>query len=184
MIKISSVLLSPLLVVSLAGAELAPRYLPLVPNTVSGQGYNPGTSAQYQPGYNGGAYSPVAFTASRAALCCTRRGRVVLERTITDLGGGWSGRSGEFRAPSSGTYSFSWSALSTDRNHLQLALMRNGLELVSSWADRTGYQSAGGTAVLTLRRGDRVWLAVLDGEIHEPRNSERGYTTFSGYRLG
>lgn len=175
--------LTTLLLVSMAAAELAPGYLPLVANTVGGQGYNPGTSQQYQQ-YNGGFSSPVAFTASRASLCCTRRGKVVLERTITNLGGGWNGRTGEFRAPSSGTYSFSWSALSTERHHLQLGLMRNGLEQVSSWADRTGYQTASGSAVLTLRRGDTVWLEVLDGEVHEPRNSERGYTTFSGYRLG
>ena len=177
-------LTTTLLLASMAAAELAPRYLPLVPNTVSGEGYNPGTSQQYQQGYIGGFSSPVAFTAARASLCCTRRGKVVLERTITNLGGGWNGRTGEFRAPSSGTYSFSWSALNTERHHLQLGLMRNCLELVSSWADRSGYQTASGAAVLTLRRGDTVWLEVLDGEVHEPRNSERGYTTFSGYRLG
>ena len=181
--------------VSLAfvAGELAPRYLPLVPNVLSGQGYNPGSSEQYQgQGYNPGTssqgYNPgnslVAFSASHADYCCRRRGKLMLQNTLTNLGGGWSGRSGEFRAPASGTYVFAWSALSTNNNHLQLALMRNGLEMASSWADTQGYQAASGTTVLTLRRGDVVFLSVLGGEIHEPRNSERGYTSFTGHRIG
>merc|ERR1719410_1715844 len=175
---------------SLVAGELAPRYLPIVPNALSGQGYNPGTSEQYQehgqgynPGYNQGQ-NLVAFSASHADYCCLRRGKLMLQKTLTNLGGGWNGRSGEFRAPASGTYVFSWSALSSSNNHLQLALMRNGLEMASSWADSQGYQSASGTAVLTLRRGDLLYLSVLGGEVHEPRNSNRGYTTFSGYRIG
>ena len=179
------------LVTSVA-AELAPRYLPIVPNALSSQGYNAGTSGHgYNPGYNPGnnpGYNPgnslVAFTASQADFCCLRRGKLVFRKTLTNLGGGWSGRSGEFRAPASGTYVFSWSDLSSNNDHLQLALMRNGLEMASSWADAQGYQSAGSTAVLTLRRGDVVFLSVLGGEVHEPRNSDRGYTTFSGYRIG
>ena len=186
-----------IIVVSLASlvvGELAPRYLPIVPNALSGHGYIRGTSEQYQehgqgynPGYNPGynqGQNLVAFTASHADYCCLRRGKLMLQKTLTNLGGGWNGRSGEFRAPASGTYFFSWSALSSGNNHLQLALMRNGLEMASSWADSQGYQSASGTAVLTLRRGDVVTLSVLGGEVHEPRNSDRGYTTFSGYRIG
>jgi len=152
-------------------------------DTRSGQGYNPGTSQGHNSGHQGD-FSPVAFTAMKAAYCCTRRGRLVLEKTITNLGGGWNGRAGEFEAPSSGSYVFSWSALSTERENLQLGLMRNGLELASSWADRSGYQTASGSVVLTLRRGDTVHLTVLDGEVHEPRSSDRGYSSFSGYRIG
>ena len=176
--------------VSLVAGEIAPRYLPIVPNALSSQGYNGGTSEQHQdhgqgynPGYNPGN-SLVAFTASQADFCCLRRGKLMFKKTLTNLGGGWSGRGGEFRAPASGTYVFSWSALSSNNNHLQLALMRNGLEMASSWADAQGYQTASSTAVLTLRRGDVVFLSVLGGEVHEPRNSDRGYTTFSGYRIG
>merc|ERR1711997_914283 len=32
--------------------------------------------------------------------------------------------------------------------------------------------------------GDGLFLSVLGGEVHEPRSSDRGYTTFSGYRIG
>ena len=179
-----------LVLVSLASGELAPsaRYVPLVPNAVVGQGYNPGSShyQEYNQGYNQGyqgGFSPVAFTATRAAYIA-RRGKLVLEKTITNLGGGWNGRTGEFVAPSSGTYYFSWSALSAVSSPLQLGLMRNDIEMASSWADRSGYQTASGSAVLTLRRGDNVHLEVLDGQVHEPRQSSRGYATFTGHRVG
>ena len=130
-----------MVIISLVRGEIAPRYLPLVPN---GQGYNPGTSEEYNygQGYNpgtsghGGGYSNVAFSAIKASGCCTRGGRLVLERSLTNLGGGWSGATGEFTAPASGSYFFSWSGLSVRNQHLKLGLMRNGLEMVSSWADR------------------------------------------------
>ena len=188
--------------ISLVTGEIAPRYIPLVPNSLRGQGYNAVSFSQYQDhgqgynagtstqsqdhgqGYNPGQSSLVAFSASQADPCCQRRGKLVFQKTLTNLGGGWNGRTGEFRAPASGTYVFAWSALSSDTNHLQLALMRNGLEMASSWADAQGYQTASSTVVLTLRRGDVVSLSVLGGEVHEPRNSNRGYTAFSGYRIG
>merc|ERR1712119_38551 len=62
---------------SLVAAELAPRYIPIVPNALSGQGYNPG-------GYNPGN-SLVAFTASQADFCCLRRGKLVFQKSLTNL---------------------------------------------------------------------------------------------------
>merc|ERR1712152_45178 len=67
---------------SLISGELAPRYLPLVPHSPSGQGYNPGLSSSFAQdhgeGYNPGGdhgqgYNPgvVAFSANKADKCCT-----------------------------------------------------------------------------------------------------------------
>ena len=109
---------------------------------------------------------------------------MVFDQSLTNLGSGWQARRGEFIAPASGTYSFSWSALSPDQSQLRLGLSHNGQEMVSSWADREGYQGSSGSTVLTLRRGDTVSLMVTDGEIFEPSSSNRGYTTFSGFRIG
>ena len=163
-----------------------------------GSGYNPGYSEGvpgFNPGYsNGGSgynhgssddHEVVAFSARRADSCCRRSGaRVVFDQSLTNLGSGWQARQGKFIAPSSGTYSFSWSALSPDGRQLRLGLMHNGQEMVSSWADSEGYQSSSGSTVLTLRRGDIVTLMITDGEIFEPNTSTRGYTTFSGFRIG
>ena len=108
----------------------------------------------------------------------------MFERTLTNLGGGWSGATGQFAAPYSGTYHFSWAALSPAHKQLKLALIRNGQEQAASWADQTGYQTASGSAILTLRRGDMVYLYVGEGEVYESSKSSTGYATFSGYRVG
>merc|ERR1712227_516500 len=148
------------------------------PGVNGGSGYNPGSNnggSGYNPGYNSNSYDVVAFSAKRADSCCRgMNSRIRFDRSLTNLGGGWDGRTGEFTAPASGTYSFSWSALSPDRQQLRLSLMMNGLEMSSSWADSAGYQSSSGSTVLTLRRGDTVALVVTDGEVFEPRDSRRG----------
>ena len=84
-----------------------------------GSGYNPGYSnggSGYNPGsHDDTDYGTVAFSARRADNCCRRSGaRVVFDQSLTNLGSGWQARRGEFIAPASGTYSFSWSALSPD----------------------------------------------------------------------
>merc|ERR1712227_47707 len=153
------------------------------PGVNGGSGYNPGSNnggSGYNLGYNNNNYDVVAFSAKRADSCCRgMNSRIRFDRSLTNLGGRWDGRTGEFTAPASGTYSFSWSALSPDRQQLRLSL-----EMTSSWADSAGYQSSSGSTVLTLRRGDTVALVVTDGEVFEPSNSRRGYTMFSGYRIG
>ena len=71
----------------------------------SGQGYNPGhrTNECWE---KSPCRNPVAFTASRAsAYSRGRTGQLMFQRTLTNLGGGgWSGATGQFSAPYSGTY--------------------------------------------------------------------------------
>ena len=182
-------------------AELAPVGAKLFSgNIVAGQGYNQGYNNNgynggegYNPGINNcnngagaGNFGPVAFTARKATLQSRNRiGRLEFERTLTSLGGGWSGPSGEFTAPYSGTYHFSWTALSPEMDQLKLGLVRNGQTQINSWADVRGYQAASGGAVLTLRRGDVVSLWVEQGRVYEPIGAgSTGYTTFTGYRIG
>merc|ERR1712098_753685 len=166
------------------------------PGLSGGQGYNPGGGGGqgYNPGVGGGQgynpglaghdreQAPVVFTANRAtAYSRTGPGQLMFERSVTNLGGGWNGATGQFITPYSGAYHFSWSALSTARHHLKLALVRGGREQVASWADSDGYQAASGAAVITLRRGDTVYLYVEEGEVYESSTSNTGYTTFSGF---
>ena len=179
---IPSLTLAFLPYLALSAPEIAP--------SLAGQGYNPGhTGGQgYNPGQGAGydrEQGPVAFTAHRAtAYSRTGPGQLVFERSVTNLGGGWNGPAGQFVTPYSGTYYFSWSALSTARNHLKLALVRDGREQVASWADQGGYQAASGSAVLTLRRGETVYLYVEEGEVYESSTTNTGYATFSGFRIG
>ena len=161
----------------------APEVAPSLPYQ-AGQGFNPGAGGQgHNPG-QGREQAPVAFTAQRATpYSRTGPGQLRFERSVTNLGGGWAGSSSQFSAPASGTYHFTWAALSPARQHLKLVLMRNGVEQAASWAGREGYQTASGAATLTLRRGDQVYLYVEEGEVYEP-SSSTGYAMLSGFRIG
>merc|ERR1719309_1742752 len=144
------------------GAEIDPRLVNFggqgfTPGTVSqgfnsgsgGQGFNPGASGQgfnlgsggqgYNSGSGGQGFNPgsggsgpaVAFTAVRARMG-SGIGRLMLERTLTDVGNSWDNSRSELLVYYPGVYQFSWSALSPDASHLRLSLMRNGLEEASS----------------------------------------------------
>jgi len=152
-----------------------------------GQGYNPGSGGQgYNPGDPSGSssscFSPVAFSALRASPS-SRGAPLVFQRSLTNLGGGWGRDGAHFTSPASGTYHFSWSALSGKDRELRLALKRDGQEVAASWADSAGYQTASGSVTVSLRQGDRVWLEVEEGQVYEPSHSSRGYTSLNGYRI-
>ena len=54
---------------------------------------------------------------------------------------------GEFTAPKSGIYSFSWSGLAKLNTNVRILLMKNGQEVASTWAGSTKYDSFAGTQV-------------------------------------
>jgi len=171
-------ILPTILLAACASAEIAPWLAE--PYTTSNQGYNGGEG--YYSG-QGGQGGQVAFHAQRASAYSRKGSPITFERSLTNLGGGW-GRSGSiFTCPTSGTYHFSWSALSSSNRELRLALVRSGEEVAASWADRDGYQTASGSAILNLRAGDTVWLELEEGEVYEPSHSRRGYASFNGYRI-
>ena len=96
-----------------------------------GQGYNPGSGGQgYNPGdpSSSSCFSPVAFSALRASPS-SRGAPLVFQRSLTNLGGGWGRDGAHFTSPASGTYHFSWSALSGKDRELRLALKRDGQEV-------------------------------------------------------
>jgi len=168
-----------LLMVACASSEIAPWLAE--PYTTSNQGHQSGQGGQ---GYNsGGQGYQVAFHAQRASPYSRKGSPITFERSLTNLGGGWGRTGSTFTCPLSGTYHFSWSALSSSNRELRLALVRSGEEVAASWADRDGYQTASGSALLNLRAGDKVWLELEEGEVYEPSHSRRGYASFNGYRI-
>ncbi len=65
-----------------------------------------------------------------------------------------------------------------------MSLVKNNQEVVSAWGDANGYQMASNSAILTLNQGDRVYIVLQEGNLHETNNNVgRGYTTFSGFRI-
>ena len=61
--------------------------------------------------------------------------------------------------------------------------MKNGNEIVSTWGEQTGYHAGSNSAILQLDKNDRVYLNIQEGLIHESSSRNRGYTTFSGFRI-
>jgi len=181
------ILLLTLMMAACASSEIAPwlveSYNQGYQSGQGGQGYINGGQGGQGYNNNGGQGYQVAFHAQRASPYTRKGSPITFERSLTNLGGGW-GRSGStFTCPLSGTYHFSWTALSSSNRELRLALVRSGEEVAASWADRDGYQTASGSAILNLRAGDTVWLELEEGEVYEPSHSRRGYASFNGYRI-
>ena len=65
----------------------------------------------------------------------------------------------------------------------RVSLVKNGREVGHTWGDTEGYHSAGNTVTLYLDRNDRVMLRLTEGQLYESSNSNRGYTTFTGFKL-
>ena len=83
-----------------------------------------------------------------------------------------------------GLYVFSWSGVSPRSSSFRLALVKNGREIpAAAWAEKNGYQTGSISIVLYLGQNDRVQLELSEGQLYEPSNSLRGYTTFTGYKL-
>lgn len=61
--------------------------------------------------------------------------------------------------------------------------MKNNEEIVSTWGEQSGYHAGSNSVILNLQKGDRVYLNIQEGAIHESRVPSRGYTTFSGFRI-
>ena len=80
-------------------------------------------------------------------------------------------------------YFFSWSGVSPNNSQLRLALTKNGLEIAFSWSEINGYESGSNSVISYLNRGDRIQLKVSEGQLYEPTQSYRGYTTLSGFKL-
>ena len=63
-------------------------------------------------------------------------------------------------------------------------MVKNGREIpAAAWAEQNGYQTGSISIVLYLGQNDRVQLELSEGQLYEPSNSLRGYTTFTGYKL-
>ena len=126
----------------------------------------------------------VAFTAERATQNSLYSPSVLtFERTVTNLGPGFEEREGVFVCRYPGLYVFGWSAVAPKHSQFRVSLVKNGREIGHSWGDTEGYHSGGNMVTLYLNTNDRVMLRLTEGKLYEPDNSNRGYTTFTGFKL-
>ncbi|KAK7085257.1 hypothetical protein SK128_001118 [Halocaridina rubra] len=94
--------------------------------------------------------------------------------------GGWSSSAGDFQAPCSGVYFFTFHAVSTQQGDFTVALMKNGEYQVTAYGTKDDYQQGSNSALLVLNKGDSVYLELQQGEIYEHPFNE-AYTTFTGF---
>jgi len=94
--------------------------------------------------------------------------------------GGWSNSAGDFLAPCTGVYYFSFHAVSSQNGDFTLQLMKNQQFVVTAYGSKGDYQQASNSALLFLQQGDLVHLQLEQGSIYEHPGQE-AYTSFSGY---
>ncbi|GFS01955.1 complement C1q-like protein 2 [Elysia marginata] len=108
---------------------------------------------------------------------------VTFDRIFLNEGSGYDPATGIFTAPYDGTYNFLYHALAELDGVLYLDLYKNQEYISSAYAHVTSdYGSASNAVVVTLKRGDQVYItghgsSVLYGDPWEV------YCTFSGYLM-
>ncbi|RWS08485.1 complement C1q-like protein 3-like protein [Dinothrombium tinctorium] len=91
---------------------------------------------------------------------------------------------GVFECEEPGLYLFIFSAMSKLESDLRISLRVNRVPVSTVFAgSKTSYNSASGSAILSLSVKDIVYLFVEKGEIYESNQVNRAYTSFSGVQL-
>ena len=149
-----------------------------------------------KPRHDGKAmYEPIAFHVTKANLGYLMKSDIMkFESIITNHGEGWNlncpilslPQPGQcFLAPKDGIYHFSWTVLSAWDHPTTVHLFKWGEKMAKSVA-RAGNFVVSGSAVLTLYKGDQVYLQITDGMAHEGADRDRdriGDNSFSGYLI-
>ncbi|KAK3109087.1 hypothetical protein FSP39_022719, partial [Pinctada imbricata] len=108
---------------------------------------------------------------------------IVYDKVITNTGNGYNKTTGIFTCPVSGTYVFTWSAMSrTQKQYCYSHIYHNGHKLMMTYsfeANGGDHEVASNTMVLSLKLDDRVWI----GTITCYYGFGYPYTGFSGWKL-
>ncbi|BFZ00970.1 hypothetical protein BsWGS_04009 [Bradybaena similaris] len=134
---------------------------------------------------HGAKMDTVAFTATvNVDHVIQHDSIVVLNHVISNHGGGYDSNTGIFTAPTSGVYVFQIHALTTKGNAFWLNLFHNNDYVISVFARHYyEYAAAGNSAVLTLKKGDQVYMTAWTTAHLFGRHNER-YATLTGFLIG
>ncbi|XP_062611835.1 uncharacterized protein LOC134273660 [Saccostrea cucullata] len=123
-------------------------------------------------------------------------GKLIFNKVLYNQGNGYDSSSGVFTAPSAGMFVFVVSITSYDSNTISVDISLNGYSQVTARANggsgssysgynsykySYSYQSGTNMAVLSLKRGDRVWISYNSGTGYY--SSSTPITTFSGFLI-
>jgi len=122
----------------------------------------------------------VAFSATlRGSLTASQNNqKVIFGKVITNYGNGY--KDGVFTSPTNGLYVFDWTILTIKGRIGGTYLAVNGKFVkYDGWAQGgSTYASASTSAVLELKKGDKVWIYTSKGYfIHD------GHSSFQGWLL-
>ncbi|XP_076458143.1 complement C1q-like protein 4 [Babylonia areolata] len=112
-------------------------------------------------------------------------GVVVYNKVFNNAGNGYSNTTGKFTCPQSGVYVFQVHALAQRDADMWLELYHNFNYVMSLWGHTDNESAAAGNAVvLTLNKGDEVYVTGVDGYTSELYGTPTEiYVTFSGYLI-
>ncbi|XP_062596067.1 complement C1q tumor necrosis factor-related protein 3-like [Saccostrea cucullata] len=128
----------------------------------------------------------VGFSASVSSSSSSwNSGTLVFPTVITNEGNGYNPSTGIFTAPVGGTYVFFVNVQSYERQYIYVDIMLNGSTKVRtmaySYSSSLDYYDAGpNLVVLSIQKGDRVWIKRYSGSGYY---NDGPMTTFSGFLI-
>lgn len=124
----------------------------------------------------------VAFMAGLTQNFQGNNQQIPFDNVVTNNGGAYRSATGCFIVPAAGVYVFHVHILRCrSSGALYVHLMRNGDMICSATNQDTRFETTSMTAVLTLQRGDVVWVRLRQGIAYG--HSPSHYSTFTGYSL-
>ena len=112
--------------------------------------------------------------------------KIPFNRIKTNIGGGWSSSSHTFTAPIDGLYYFTLGIMTTyssSPGYAQAKIMRGNVVLRSVYTNksgRTGHQSATGSVLINLNKGQQVHAERHAGTLYSDGSL---YTHFVGFLI-
>ena len=107
--------------------------------------------------------------------------KVVFEKVVSNLGNGYNNNTGVFTAPRKGVYVFLWTMTTYQGHSFEAYLVKNGVDikyLYINGGPQGGYETGSTSALLELKRGDRVWIRGGNGGRVDYPN-----IVFTGFKL-
>lgn len=124
---------------------------------------------------------PIAFSAYRTSSQQLTSGtKVLFNKVWTNVGNGYKQATGIFTAPRAGLYHFTAVILSKSGKDFFLRLYHNMMATSGSWAVGDGYKTGTFDVVLSLEKGDVVYLAGSGYHVYSDGGQ---YLTFSGHSI-
>lgn len=125
----------------------------------------------------------IGFTATVSSTSSTwKSGNLVFDVVITNVGNGYNPGTGVFTAPTAGEYVFFVNVQSFGTQSIYVDVVLNGVTKVRTMAYSTGgndfYDAGPNLVVLTLQKGDGVWVKRYSGQGYY---IDGPITTFSGF---